>query len=204
MRNLFFAAAAALVMLASCQNNTQPATGETATGATVQVSNGMPSVAYINTDSLLMSYDRAIDMQKTFEEKYRKAEREINAKLQKLEKEVMDYQERASKGLMTRSQMAETEERLGRQQQDLMQDRDRLMNELAEEERVMNNTIFYAVSDYLKEYNADLKYSLIISTTAAGPILHADPSMDITTPVLKALNEAYVKEKADKAAAKKK
>mgnify|MGYP002231689080 CR=1 FL=1 len=66
------------------------------------------------------------------------------------------------------------------QQQELLATRDRMMGELAEEEQVMNNRIYYAVMDYLKEYNADYKYSMIISTTASGPILHADPAMDIT------------------------
>ena len=37
---------------------------------------------------------------------------------------------------------------------------------------------------------------MIISTTASGPILHADPAMDITEEVLAVLNERYAAEKA--------
>ena len=77
------------------------------------------------------------------------------------------------------------------QQQELVNTRDRMMSELAEEEMVMNNRIYYAIMDYLKEYNSDYKYSMIVSTTASGPILHADPEMDITSEVLAELNARY-------------
>lgn len=203
MKKVLFAAVAAIFSLAACQNNNSgtAATGGNGTETSVEISQTLPSVAYINIDSLLLNYDRAMDMQKTFEDRYTKAEREIQTKMQRLEKDMMDYQDRAQKGLMTRSQMAETEEKLGRQQQTLVADRDRLLGELSEEEQVMNNTIFYAVSDFLSVYNADYRYSMIISTTASGPLLHANPALNITSEVLKGLNEEYAAEKA--AAAKK-
>lgn len=201
MKKVLFAALAAVISLAACQNNNQGAasTAGGESGEATGTVKTMPSVAYIDIDSLIVNYDRAIDMQKSFEEKYKKAESQLQTKMQRLEKDLMDYQEKAQKGLMTRSQMAETEEKLNRQQQTVMQDRDRLLGELAEEEQVMNNTIFYAVSDFLEEHNADFRYSMIISTTATGPILHADPSMNITNEVLKLLNEQYAAEKAEKA-----
>ena len=201
MKKVLFAAVAAVITLVACQNNNQAgttATGSGTTAGTQETVKTMPSIAYINIDSLIINYDRAIDMQKVFEEKYKKAETQLQTKMQRLEKDMLDYQDKAQKGLMTRSQMAETEEKLGRQQQVLMQDRDKLLGELSEEEQVMNNTIFYAVSDFLDIHNADYKYSMIISTTATGPILHADPSLNITSEVLRILNEQYAAEKAAK------
>lgn len=198
MKKIILAASVIMLSLVGCQTNQPAATAGADNNNGAGFAAQELTVAYVHIDSLIMNYDRAIDMQKAFEDKYRKAERELQTKMQKLEKDVMDYQDKAQKGLMTRSQMAETEEKLGRQQQNLMEDRDRLMNELAEEEQVMTNTIFYAVSDFLKDNNSDFKYSMIISTTASGPILHANPALSITEPVLKALNEAYAKEKTTK------
>ena len=99
-------------------------------------------------------------------------------------------------GIFQGATAEEMQQKLMQQQQELLATRDRMMGELAEEEQVMNNRIYYAVMDYLKEYNADYKYSMIISTTASGPILHADPAMDITEEVLAVLNERYAAEKA--------
>ena len=120
-----------------------------------------------------------------------------NASLtQQLEKDMLEAQDKIQKGLVTRATAEEMQQKLMQQQQELLATRDRMMGELAEEEQVMNNRIYYAVMDYLKEYNADYKYSMIISTTASGPILHADPAMDITEEVLAVLNERYAAEKA--------
>ncbi len=130
MKKMFFAAAIALVSLASCgNNNNQSAATDTTSaneGATTvrETPVGGMNVAYIQIDSLLLKYDMAIDLRNAFESKYNRAERELQAKAQRLEKDVLDYQDKASKGLMTRQQMAETEEKLNKQQQDLMADRE--------------------------------------------------------------------------------
>lgn len=152
-------------------------------------------VAYIQIDTLMSKYALAEELRNTFQNKYNKADRQLNAKYQKLEKDMMNAQDQVQKGLVTRATAAEMEQKLAMQQQELMATRDRMMGELAEEEQVMNNRIYHAVMDYLKEYNADYKYSMIVSTTAMGPILHADPSKDITTEVLTALNERYASNK---------
>ena len=137
-----------------------------------------------------------LDLRGDYEVKAKKVENELTSKGRSLEKDVRDYQDKAQKGLMTRSQMAETEEKLQKQQQTFMQHRDTAMQEMAEEEQVMLNQIHYSIVEYLKEFNKDYRYGMIISTTAAGPILNADPMLDITSVVLKGLNEKYAAEKA--------
>lgn len=140
----------------------------------------------------------ATDLNSDFRVKYEKAESQIKNKQSRFERDYMDYQEKAQKGLATRLQLSEMEQKLQQQDMQIRQDAEKLMNELAEEEQVINNTIFFSVTDYLKELNADNRYAMIISTTTSGPILHADPSLSITQDVLKALNERYDKEKAAK------
>jgi outer membrane protein len=198
MKKLFFAAVAGAILLAGCQNK-QAAAGSAAdeTGeVSTEKYSGEVRIAYINVDSLIAGYNLAIDLQTAFRTKAEKADKELTTKASRWEKEMMDAQEKVQKGLVTRSQAAELEERLGRQQQEIVGSRDTMLSELAEEEQVMNNRIFYAITDYLKEFNADYKYSMIISTSGSGPILHADPGMDITAEVLKALNEDYAKERS--------
>lgn len=202
MKKLFFAAAALLVFTA-CQNNTNKAAEESkneteAVVATETHSNG--GVAYIQIDSLMLDYDLAEELRNTFQAKYNKADRELNAKYQRLEKDMMEAQDKMQKGLVTRATAEEMQQKLMTRQQELVNTRDRMMGELAEEEQVMNNRIYYAIMDYLSEYNADYKYSMIMSTTASGPILHAKPSMNITKEVLAALNAKYAEE--NKAVAK--
>ena len=141
----------------------------------------------------------AEELRNTFQAKANKADREFNAKYQKFEKDMMDAQDKIQKGLVTRATAEQMQQQLMQQQQELMETRDRMMGELAEEEQVMNNRIYFAVTDYLKEYNADYKYAMILSTAAGtGPVLHADPSLDITKEVLAGLNARYEAEKSGK------
>ena len=66
---------------------------------------------------------------------------------------------------------------------------------MAEEEQVMLNQIQYSITEYLKEFNKDYQYGVILSTTTAGPIFNADPKLDITTVLLEGLNKKYASEK---------
>lgn len=200
MKKLLIAAAAALACVA-CGNRQNTANGtsdNTADGQTtgdVRTAAQGLNVAYIQMDSLLLKYTLAEELRAAYEAKINKADRELNAKGQKLERDMMDAQEKIQKGLVTRATAEEMQQKLYNQQNELMASRDRIMGELAEEEQVMNNRIYYAIMDYLEEFNADRKYSMIVSTTATGPILNADPALDITAEVLEALNARYAADK---------
>lgn len=195
-----FVAVAVLVAFTACKNGQSKheteQNVESETVAVETVKGEVPSVAYIQIDSLMADYLLAEELRNAFQAKANKADRELNAKYQKLERDMMEAQDKVEKGLVTRATAEQMQQKLMNQQQELVNTRDRMMSELAEEEQVMNNRIYYAIMDYLSEYNADYKYSMIISTTAVGPVLHANPSMNITREVLAALNERYNAEKA--------
>ncbi len=200
MKKVIIAAVVAVSLLAGCQNrNTGVTADNSGSSREVQKVEHAPGlIVYVHTDSLIMGYNMATDLNSDFRVKYEKAESQIKNKQSRFERDYMDYQEKAQKGLATRLQLSEMEQKLQQQDMQIRQDAEKLMNELAEEEQVINNTIFFSVTDYLKELNADNRYAMIISTTTSGPILHADPSLSITQDVLKALNERYDKEKAAK------
>lgn len=194
MRKLIFAAVLSAILLAGCKNQ-----GNTGTSGTVtqvnRVEHSAGQIVYIHIDSLLMSYNLAQDLQGEFRAKYEKAEKELQTKQSRFERDYMDFQEKAQKGLATRAALEEMQGKLQQQEFQLRQDAERLTGELAEEEQVINNRIFFAITDFLKEYNADHKYGMIISTNTSGPILNADPTLSITQEVLKELNDMYAKEK---------
>lgn len=87
------------------------------------------------------------------------------------------------------------EENLNKQQQTFVEHRDKVMAEMAEEEQVMLNRIHYSITQYLKEFNSDYRFKMIVSSTGAGPVLNADPSLDLTEVLLEGLNKQYAAEK---------
>ena len=199
MRTLLFAALAFSVVMTGCKNQTSTVSETESQENIAETKGGISDrIAYIDIDSLIAQYNMAIDLRAEIEAKYKKAETELQNRTRRLEKDVMDYQEKVQKVLITRSEAANIEENLNKQQQSLVEHRDKVLGELAEQEQVMNNKIYYAVVDYLKEFNADYKYAMIVSTTASGPILNADPSLNVTKEVLTVLNARYEQEKNSK------
>ena len=117
-----------------------------------------------------------------------------------LNQDARSFEEKVNKGLVTRAQAIEMQNSLQARQNELLQYRDQKVSELSEEERVMMNQIHHSIIEYLKEFNKDYKYKMIISTSNGSPILNADPKYNVTSEVLRGLNEKY---KAQEAAAKK-
>ena len=78
------------------------------------------------------------------------------------------------------------------------EERAKISNNLAEKESVLLNKINEAVISYIEKYNEEKKYSLILSTNTRNinsPVILGNKSLDITSEIIKGLNELYVKNK---------
>jgi outer membrane protein len=156
------------------------------------------SAAWVNVDTVLNNYDMYFDMRKELEENSRKLEAELNAKSKSFEKEAMDFQDKVQKGLVTRSEAQQLQNSLANKEQELYRLRDEMRMQLAEEEQVKLRVIQNSITEYLKEYNQDKGYHIILSSTFGGPLLYGHPALDITSEVLKGLNEKYAATHPDK------
>jgi outer membrane protein len=80
-------------------------------------------------------------------------------------------------------------------QQDLQALSNKLTNELSTENAKNSLQLRDSINVFLKEYNKDKKYSVILSNTGLDNILYADDAMNITDEVVAGLNARYVSEK---------
>ncbi len=156
---------------------------------------GKVGMAYINIDTLMNNMDMFFDVRNKLIDKQKSSEAELNSRSKDFEKEATDFQEKVQKGLITRSRAQEIEQELYLEQQNLINLKDKLSRELAEEEQVMNRQLIYYITDYLKEYNKEKNYQFIISNSLAGPLLYASDKQDITNDVVKGINAKYAKER---------
>lgn len=154
------------------------------------VSPGM-SIVYINIDSLLNNYEYFADMQVEFADKQSEMEAELNVRSRQYEASALDAQNKVQKGLVTRREAAELEQQLLQEQQGLLQLRDQLTMQLAEEEQVMNRRLINEIMEYLEDYNENYNYQFIFSNSFGDNVLFANDELDITSSVLKGLNESY-------------
>lgn len=192
---LLSACAVLFVGLTSCNQQTgtnESTAAATSAGNTPAVTG---SIVYVQMDSLLTNYEMYKELATAFQEKSGKAETDLTNRGRGLEREILSAQDKVQKGLVTSRQAQTLEEELGRKQQSFVSYREQLMNELAEEEQVMMNRIFNSINKFLKEFNNQKGYGMIISTSGGSPVMIADPSLDITTQVLEGLNQYYTTNK---------
>jgi len=152
-------------------------------------------IAYVNIDSVIIKFDMFHDRQGDLISKQKSAEAELNSKGTQYQKDVKDYQEKATKGLITRATAAQIEQSLGQQQQELVALRDKLQSNLVEEEQVMNRQILEYITKVLEANKADYNYQYILGKSFGSVVLYSDNSMDISPKVIDAINKKYKTEK---------
>lgn len=188
-----FLGVVAAVSVCSCANNgkTTGVAGADSSAAVASQTAYTGKIAFVRMDSLMNGYGMYIDMSDAFAKKQQKVQGELTAQGRSLEREAMELQEKAEKGLLTRYQGQTAQENLQKKQQNIMAYRDRVLGEMAQEEAQLSAQLTTAVMDYLKEYNATKGYSMILQTVGGTPVLLADPALDITGEVLAELNSRY-------------
>jgi outer membrane protein len=168
----------------------QPAETAVKTPATVQ---GKENV-YVNVDSLLTKYEFFKDMQKVLESKKFQLENDLATRGRNLQNKAAFFQQKAP--TMTMEQGRATEAALQKEQQEIVQYRDRAAQGLALEEQKKNEELYNKIYDYLKKYNAQNNYEFVLGYTKGGGILFADTDNDVTKKVLDGLNQEYKEKQA--------
>jgi outer membrane protein len=152
-------------------------------------------IAYVNIDTVIIRFDMFRDKRNALETKQKSAEAELNSKGTAYERGIKDYQDKVSKGLVTRATAAEMENSLTRQQQELLNLRDRLQGDLLEEEQVMNRQIIDYITKFLEENKSDYNFQYVLGKSFGSVVLYSDPALDITSKVVAGINQKYKSEK---------
>ncbi|HLN21398.1 MAG TPA: OmpH family outer membrane protein [Bacteroidales bacterium] len=165
------------------------------TGTASGDSLSIQGMAYVNIDSLIFKFNMFQDRSNDLQQKQKSAEAELNSKGTQYERGIKDYQDKVTKGLVTRATAAEMENSLTQQQQELISLRDKLQSDLMEEESVMNRQILDYITKYLEENKSQYNFKLVFGKSFGSVVLYADPALDITNTVLEGLNQKYQTEK---------
>jgi outer membrane protein len=162
------------------------------------VSPGGKKILFVNIDTLNVQYEALKDLKKKTEASVGYIENKYKTEAKKFEEEYMAYQQAAAAGIKPRDQLEKMEENLQRKQQEIQryeQDYQRAMEKAAEE----NEALKKEVRSFFKSYSRDLNVDYILAyTSTIDNLLYADPALDITPEVVKALNIEYKEKKAKK------
>lgn len=193
---------AVVAFAASCNQTKTTENAEATATESTEACAPKGAIVYIDMTRLMAEYDMANDLRAVVETKVSEIQAEITRRETNLANAVAKYQEKAQKGLMTRT-VAEVEaEKLQKQEIEFNNYANQKNNEINEELLVMNNQINDAIITFVKKFNEEKQYAMILVSqgdvegdgmvTLSAPVLTADPSLDITDEVLAGLNEEYI------------
>ena len=167
-------------------------------GTAVEAAASKGDIVYVNLDRILMEYDMANDLRSVVETKVQNIQAEVNRRGKKLENDVVEFQNKIDKGLLTRTNAEVQSQKLQQQELEFNNYAAQKQQEIQEELMVMNNQVADAIKTYIEKYNEEKKFAMILTCQAGQPVLVADPSLDVTAEVLAGLNAEYVETKNQK------
>ncbi len=189
MKKYMMMAAAAVALLASC-NNESPKMDEKA-DANAEAGKGGVKIAYVEVDSLMTQYEFCKEFTLILQKKSNNARNTLNSKGQQLQNAMVSFQQKLQNNGFTSREQAEAQQNaIQRQQQSLQELQARLENELASETQKYNDGLRDSLMHFLDKYNKDKKYDLIL-TKQGDNILYAAKRFDITNDVINGLNKGY-------------
>ena len=167
-------------------------------GTAVEAAASKGDIVYVNLDRILMEYDMANDLRSVVETKVQNIQAEVNRRAKKLESDVIDFQNKIDKGLLTRTNAEVQSQKLQQQELEFNNYAAQKDQEIQEEQVVMMNQLGDAIQTFLNKYNEEKQYAMILTNSGGAPVITADAALDITDDVLAGLNEEYIKSKNNK------
>lgn len=146
-------------------------------------------VAYLNVDSLLTNYTFALEASDKLMSKQEDARVKMNTKLRTFQNEVADFQRKLENNAFLSRERAEKEQqRLAKKEQELQELEAKLTQDIMMENQKLNLQLADSLNNFLKEFNADGRFHIILSNSAKDNVLMANEQYDITEEVINGLN----------------
>lgn len=150
------------------------------------------SMVYVNTDSLLVQYQFAKDLNDKLVQRQKSSKAGLESKAASFEKEAAAFQEKVQRNSFLSQQSAESQQQeLMKKQQNLQQLEYDLTQQLAKEQQDLNRQLYDSIVNFLKEYNQKYNYQFILGHTPGGGLLYANEKLEITDTIVKILNKRY-------------
>ena len=155
------------------------------------ISNSNLKIAFVNSDTVATHYNYAKTVQKKLEKKQISAEKQVKTKYAEYQNLVNEYQKAAE--IMGQNEAAEKGQRIALLEQEIMQLEQNLSQNLAIQEQKETKEYVEKTDVYMQTIGKELGYDYVLSYRVGGPMLFANPELDITPQVIELLNKEYSK-----------
>lgn len=172
-----------VLTIMSCQPQTSTETGT----ATEAAATG-PNIVFVRVDSLQTGYTELATELQRLEGNFRKAQENHQKRMSSFSQEVQRLQNQAQQGLLTPNKMQSEQQRLGRKEQEIAQQRDLALAAIQEDQVSLTNQFSVRVKEILEGMMEENGYDYILNEGGGGGVLLGNPAHDITDEVLAKLN----------------
>lgn len=185
-----FAALALIVLFSQCAGKAD--TNTAAAGEAKGATSSELKIAYVEVDTLLSKYNFCVDLNEAMVKKEENIRMTLNQRANELGKQKQEFQKKYENNAFISQDRAQQEyNRLAKMEQDLQVLQQKLSSELGAENQKNSLQLRDSINKFLKEYNKEKGYSLIISNTGSDNLLYADKALDITMEIVNGLNARY-------------
>ncbi|MDR0541284.1 MAG: OmpH family outer membrane protein [Dysgonamonadaceae bacterium] len=177
------------VLFVQCKDQATKEAGE-ATVASERDAEYLP-LAYVDVDSLLAHFDLYNRLVSNFEDKASKHNSKLNADYQKLQNEVINFQQKAqNNAFLTQDRALQEQNRIQRIKDDLDKQAAQVEQDMALDSRLLQQQMTDSLVLGMKEFNNPQKYHMIFAKSG-NSILYADAHYNITQEVIEFLNKRF-------------
>ncbi len=153
-------------------------------------------VAYVNGDSINMHYQYIKDQEVRLQSSLKGADAEFQREYAKREKEAQDLLQYANSKQLPDDEARVVEERLATLQGELQQIDAKMSEDIAAKKEAMTIDLNNRVKKYLDQYAKMKNIDYVLNYQEGIPIvLYGNNAFNVTSEVLKGLNEEYQQEK---------
>lgn len=145
---------------------------------------GGPKLGYINSQRIIADAPGAQSVRQTLEREMEGYRKEIGQLEEQIQKMVTDYEKKRS--MLSADARAKEEEAIMEKQREAQQRAMQLEDQAARRQNELVEPVMRQIQEVIDSIRAEGKYALIFDV-AAGGVIAADPSLDITDEVLSRL-----------------
>jgi len=155
--------------------------------------NQKPLIGYVDATTLIKNYNAAIDFKKDYEQK---------SQLNKMRLDTLVQELKQSGGLLEKNKKYWPQEKLKAEKkqielksEQISNYRDYLFESARKEDERVTNQIMKEISNCVKQYGAENKYTVILVNTGYGATGYASEGIDITKKIITVMNNNYQRSK---------
>ena len=171
----------------NCENITKE-TLKTDTNIPVK-DDGQLNIVFIQYDSINASYKFLLDKKKQLESESKSVESRLRGEMQKIQNRQKELEGQVK--FMSQSEIQAAEQELQKKAMDYQKLEEKLVSDLQEKEAFFQKQLYGNVEEYLSKYAAERGIDFVFRYERGLNLMFGNSAFDITTEVLKGLNDEY-------------